>query len=158
MSTPEHILDITPNIEMTYMVHRDLPRVMEIEHHSFPIPWPQKVFEMQIESERATNFVARIDGVVCGYIISWRIYDEVHVLNVAVHPEFREMGIGQHLVESCLEYFADLGSRLALLEVRKSNETAKNLYLRLGFSRIGLRKKYYSDNGEDAIVMMKVFD
>lgn len=136
----------------------DLDNVMVIEGLCFPNPWPRRIFEMEIESHRAFNLIARLDGVLIGYIISWKIYDEVHILNIAVHPEFREHGIGKQLLQECLYYFRENKAKYAILEVRESNLTAQNLYKKFGFNKIGIRKNYYSDNEEDAIVMMLVLD
>lgn len=151
-------MDLSSRIEITEMELDDLDEVMSIERKCFPTPWPRGVFEMEVRSVRSHNFVAKIDGVLCGYIVTWRIYDEVHILNVAVHPKFRRLGLGRALVEHCFAYHVERGARHALLEVRESNEAAQGLYEKLGFTRVGVRHNYYTDNGEDAIVMIKVFD
>ncbi|MEM4658261.1 MAG: ribosomal protein S18-alanine N-acetyltransferase [Candidatus Methanosuratincola sp.] len=132
----------------------DIDEVVGIEELCFPTPWPRGVFESEVRSARSLNLVARIDGTMCGYIISWKVYDEVHILNVAVHPQFRRMGIGTLLITTCIGYFLKKGAKHALLEVRVSNEAAQRLYEKLGFRRIGVRRRYYTDNNEDAIVMM----
>jgi len=147
-------IDVSSRIALDEMRAEDLDGIMDIEHKCFPTPWPRGVFEMELRSPRAFNLAARIDGVLVGYIISWRIYDEIHILNVAVHPDFRRMGVGRHLIGNCLGHFADKGANHALLEVRTSNYPALTLYNALGFEQVGLRKSYYTDNGEDAIVMI----
>ncbi len=133
---------------------RDLDGIVAIEDVSFPSPWPRRLFEREIESERSYNRVMRINDIVVGYIITWTIYDEVHILNIAVHPEYREMGLGERLLTHCIKHSASNSMKYAILEVRISNTGAKNLYEKLGFSTIQRRKKYYSDTGEDAFVMM----
>ncbi len=93
-----------------------------------------------------------------GYIVTWTIYDEVHILNIAVHPDFRKMGIGESMLRDCMSHSAGRGLKYALLEVRVSNRGAINLYEKLGFKTIHTRRKYYSDTGEDAYAMMFEID
>jgi len=133
---------------------RDLDGIVAIEDVSFPSPWPRRLFEREIESERSYNRVMRISNAVVGYIITWTIYDEVHILNIAVHPEYREMGLGERLLTHCIRHSASNNMKYAILEVRTSNTGAQNLYEKLGFRTVQTRKKYYSDTGEDAFVMM----
>ncbi len=147
-------MSVQPKIELEAMQLEDLDEVMDIEERCFPNPWPRRIFEMETLSPRALNLVARINGVLGGYIISWFIYDEIHILNIAVDPEFRNMGVGKTLMRTCLDHFIERGAKHAILEVRTSNTPAQKMYEKFGFSRIGVRKHYYSDNGEDAIIMM----
>jgi ribosomal-protein-alanine N-acetyltransferase len=131
----------------------DLDEIIAIEQVSFPTPWPRQVFEMELNSSRSCKRVSKINGAVVGYIIAWKIYDEVHILNLAVHPEHRRKGIGRGLLIDCLRYFSKKGIKSAILEVRVRNQDAITLYEKIGFRPIGLRRKYYSDTGEDALVM-----
>lgn len=131
----------------------DLDEIIAIEQVSFPTPWPRHVFDMELKSPRSYTRVSKMNGTVVGYIIAWNIHDEVHILNLAVHPEHRRKGIGRALLIDCLRYFSNKGIKTAILEVRVRNQDAIRLYEKIGFRSIGLRSKYYSDTGEDALVM-----
>lgn len=146
MRLPKPLLD-----EMKY---EDLDEVIFIEQLCFPTPWPRQIFEMELKSKRSFKRVSRIGGVVAGYIIGWMIHDEGHILNVAVHPDFRRTGIGECLMRECIDHFSEKGAKYAILEVRSTNRGAIKLYEKLSFKPIGIRRGYYSDTGEDAIVMM----
>jgi ribosomal-protein-alanine N-acetyltransferase len=131
----------------------DLDEIIAIEQVSFPTPWPRQVFEMELRSSKSYKRVSKINGMVVGYIIAWKIYEEVHILNLAVHPDHRRKGIGRELLSQCLRHFSNKGIKSAILEVRVRNKNAISLYETTGFRSIGLRRKYYSDTGEDALVM-----
>lgn len=148
--------DPYPKFYIEDMKSEDLDEVMRIEEECFATPWPRQIFEMEIESPRSLLNVARVGGAVAGYIVAWMIYDEIHILNIAVHPDFRRMGLGESLLENCLDHFSGKGAKQAILEVRRGNSGAQKLYKKLGFEPIGIRKKYYTDTGEDAIVMMLI--
>lgn len=138
--------------------HEDLDQIMAIERTSFPTPWPRQFFDSELKSSYSFKRVSKIDNTIVGYIIAWKIYDEVHILNVAVHPQYRRMGIGTDLIRDCISYFLTKGVNSTLLEVRKTNLSAQRLYEKLGFQAIGLRRGYYRDTGEDAIVMQLKFE
>jgi ribosomal-protein-alanine N-acetyltransferase len=142
-----------PELIIEEMRSEDLDEIIEIEEASFPTPWPKRMFDLELKSTRSYCRVARVSGVIVGYIVAWMIYDEVHILNVAVHPGFRRMGIGERILRDCLDFFFSNGARNAILEVRRGNNEAKRLYEKLGFKSIGIRRGYYADTGEDAIVM-----
>lgn len=141
-------------LETDYIGLNDLDGIIAIESVSYPSPWPRRVFEREIKADNSYKRVIRLGGFVVGYIVTWTIYDEVHILNIAVHPDYRNMGIGEKLMSDCLSYSSGNGLKYAVLEVRVSNNAARNLYHKIGFREIQLRKKYYSDTGEDGIVMM----
>lgn len=143
-----------PMLIIEEMRSADLDEIMVIEETCFPTPWPRQVFDMELKSPRSFAGVTRLDGVIVGYIIAWMIYDEIHILNIAVHPDFRRMGIGENMMRYCLDHFFTKGAKHAILEVRRGNVGAKRLYEKLGFTSIGIRRGYYVDTGEDAIVMM----
>lgn len=105
----------------------------------------------------ARLWVARSGGTAVGYLVSWHVVDELHVLNVAVVPEFRRQGIARALMEEAFAFARTNEVRQVFLEVRKSNDAAIQLYRKLGFSAMNVRKKYYSDD-EDAIEMVLLFD
>lgn len=145
-------------LEMTVdkMTVKDLDRVMEIEAVSYPTPWSRRAFESELtENAYACYFVARHDGEIIGYVGMWVILDEAHITNIAVHPDHRRCGAGRMLLESMFERARDKGATKMTLEVRASNLAAQNLYRKLGFVARGIRKGYYTDLNEDAIVMWK---
>lgn len=131
----------------------DIGQILEIENVSFPTPWHRYIFELEMKKPRTLQLVSKSGERVAGYIISWMMYDEVHILNVAVHPEFRRKGIARRLIIDVIDYFYPLGAKSVILEVRISNTAAQKLYHELGFKVLRVRKKYYNDTGEDAIVM-----
>jgi len=134
----------------------DLDRVLEIEKLSYPTPWSRRAFESELrENAYAHYFVARQGGEVVGYIGMWVILDEAHITNIAVHPAFRRCGIGEALMRFSFDKARELGASRMTLEVRVSNLPAQTLYKKLGFQERGLRKGYYTDANEDAIIMWK---
>lgn len=147
-------MENAPKFEIDLITPADLDGIVSIENVSFPSPWPRRVFEREIKSGTSYNRVMRMSGIVVGYIVTWTIYDEVHILNVAVHPEFRQAGLGEKLMRDCIAESAEKGLKYAILEVRITNTGAQKLYEKLGFKTIQVRRKYYSDTGEDAYVMM----
>jgi [ribosomal protein S18]-alanine N-acetyltransferase len=136
------------------MTLADLPAVHEIEHASFSTPWPDDAYRSEIETNRlATYLVARIGDVVVGFAGIWLMVDEAHITTFAVHPEWRRQGIGERLLVTVLEVALARQAREATLEVRLSNAAARGLYEKYGFRPFGLRPRYYTDNGEDALIM-----
>ena len=143
-----------PKFFIDQMQLEDLDQIMAIEQVCFPTAWPRQVFEMELKSPRSFTRVSKLGDMVVGYVVAWTVYDEGHILNIAVLPEFRRMGIGEDLMTDCLDYFSRRHAKYALLEVRTSNIGAIKLYEKLGFNSIGIRRGYYNDTGEDALVMM----
>lgn len=134
----------------------DLEAVMAIEEQSFPTPWSRGAYQRELtENPYAVYLVAECQGEVAGYIGCWILIDEAHITNVAVHPQFRRLGIGGRLLGAVLTEAAVRGSRRATLEVRPSNFGAQTLYQKYGFSFHGVRKNYYTDTHEDALIMWK---
>ena len=139
------------------MTEDDLDAVLGIEAVSFPHPWNKTHFLQELQSSYAFPLVAlSSDGTLAGYICPMLLLDEGHILDVAVHPDYRGQGIGRLLVERVITDCRAGGAEFISLEVRPSNLSAINLYERLGFIRIGQRKRYYQD-GEDAILMELIF-
>jgi len=138
--------------------HDDLDRIIEIENNSFITPWPREIFELEFNLKRSYNKVCRDEqGMVTGYCLSWLIHDEIHILKVAVDSKFRKRGIARMLIEDTLEYFKSRGANHAVLEVRTDNISAINLYEKLGFEPVRIRRNYYRETGDDALVMMLEF-
>ena len=141
------------NILIRKMVHSDIASLMEVEKSSFSVPWSEKSFKDELQNDAAVYFVALHGEKVIGYIGMWDVSGEGDITNIAVHPEYRGRGIGKQLLKSV---FCEAGKRglcTLTLEVRESNAIARQLYTSCGFSAVGMRKNYYSDNRENAVIM-----
>jgi [ribosomal protein S18]-alanine N-acetyltransferase len=136
------------------MALRDLEQVIQLDQVSFSLPWPESSFKFEITKNEASRcWVAEIGNKIIGMIVTWLIVDEVHIATFAVDPDYRRQGIAQRLLAHTLIDAARSGGSKAFLEVRKGNLAAQALYRKFGFEEIGTRKKYYQDNGEDAVMM-----
>jgi ribosomal-protein-alanine N-acetyltransferase len=137
----------------------DLDAIDEIERHSFTRPWPRTAFEAEINHDIARLDVAR-GPTVTGFCNYWLLTDpgggqgEVHIHAIATHPDHRRAGVGAALLGHALAQGRAAHARLATLEVRRGNTPAIALYERAGFRTVHVRKQYYQDNGEDALVML----
>ena len=132
----------------------DVPAVLEIERLSFSSPWPAYAFEQELTTNRLAHYVvARSEGRVVGFAGIWLMVDEAHVTTFGVHPDHRRRGVGRRLLLRLAELAVELGTARMTLEVRVSNEPAQALYRSFGFRVAGRRIAYYSDDGEDALVM-----
>ncbi|HEY8424901.1 MAG TPA: ribosomal protein S18-alanine N-acetyltransferase [Limnochordales bacterium] len=135
---------------------KDLNDIMVIERLSFSTPWSRAAFLSELlDNDRAHYLVARVDGRAVGYVGIWLVADEGHITNVAVHPDYRGRGVGRRLMEAITDLARRKGMRRMTLEVRKSNIRAQRLYESLGFRSAGIRRGYYRDNNEDAIIMWR---
>ena len=145
-----------PRTRLRDMRREDLAAVLDIERRSFALPWSRAFFEKELATAFARLVVAEEDAAagqwVVGYTCRWRVTDEVHLLNVAVHPERRGLGHGRMLVGAVVEEARLAGARAIFLEVRAGNVVARRLYRQLGFRDLGVRRGYYGP-GQDAIVM-----
>lgn len=134
---------------------RDLiDEILAIENVTHSAPWSRRSFENELEHKYGVFQVALIEGKVVGYGGTWVLVDEAHVTNVVVREDHRGQGIGRKLMNEMLLKAREKGAVCATLEVRKSNEVALGLYEKMGFVRATVRKNYYPDNQEDAVVMM----
>jgi len=132
----------------------DVPDVHRIEAHSFPVPWPDYAFRQELQTNRMAHYmVVRAGAETVAYGGMWLMVDEAHITTFAVLPEWRRRGIGARLMLEMMDLARTLGARVATLEVRLSNRAARALYGRFGFRPVGIRPRYYSDNGEDALIM-----
>ena len=136
------------------MTMADVDGVAAVEAATFPTPWSRDAFISEMKNVAARYLVAEKDGRIIGYAGAWIILDESHITNIAVLEAERGQGIGRKLTHGLMQYLSNLGAAYATLEVRKSNEVAQNLYKSLGFIKLGVRKRYYEDNGEDALIMV----
>ena len=143
------------------MRREDLPEVLAIELVSFALPWTEEMFEHELAREDISRtLVARLVDAgtpppICGYICVWLVAEEMHVNNIAVSPRWRRRGIGGALLEAALEQGRLRGARRAFLEVRASNQAAQELYRQFGFEPAAVRKRYYTQPIEDAVVMKR---
>jgi ribosomal-protein-alanine N-acetyltransferase len=144
-------------IELRRLEMRDLDRIEEIEREAYPTPWSRSMFagELAKPSSICLGAFDTESDVLVGYLIISRYVDAWHVMNIAVAPSERRRGIAQHLLERLFELTATDSRRGYTLEVRVSNANAIRLYERLGFQARGLRRGYYTDNREDALIMWK---
>jgi [ribosomal protein S18]-alanine N-acetyltransferase len=136
------------------MTLADLQAVHAIERASFFPPWPDEAYRNELQTNRLASYVvARLDGVVVGFAGLWLMVDEAHVTTFAVDPAWRRRRVGERLLVALLDIAMARGAREATLEVRLSNVAARRLYEKYGFRPVGLRPRYYTDNGEDALIM-----
>jgi ribosomal-protein-alanine N-acetyltransferase len=164
-------------IELPYVVEpmtlADLDSIMEIERVAFPTPWSARAYRYEITQNEhsimlvvrpkvhARGLLARLrdqleparPGSLLGYAGLWLLLDEAHICTIAVHPEHRRQGLGELLLLALLDQGMEGGTRRATLEVRVSNLVAQGLYHKYGFEIVSIRKRYYSDSGEDAYIM-----
>lgn len=142
-------------IKIEKMTKEDIDGILEVENSSFSVPWTRGSFEGEIKNSRANYLVAKIDEKIVGYVGVWIILDEGHITNVAVHKDYRSQKIGDKLVSEIINLCKEKNVVSITLEVRSSNTIAQNLYKKYGFTFAGIRKEYYSDNKEDALLMWK---
>ena len=132
----------------------DIDAVWDIEKMCFSVPWSRQSFVLEVEKNRCARYVvAEHSGAVVGYGGMWLVVDEAHITNIAVHLLFRRKGIGRAILKALMMEAHGMGIEKMTLEVRASNVEAQRLYKKLGFVEVGVRKGYYSDNAEDAIIM-----
>ncbi len=132
----------------------DLDAVHAIERASFAVPWPDDAYRNEIRTNRlATYVVARLGEEIVGFAGLWIMVDEAHVTTFAVDPRWRRRGVGERMLLALLDLAVARHAREATLEVRLSNLPARKLYEKHGFRPVGIRVRYYSDNGEDALIM-----
>ena len=143
-----------PEITIRRMTMDDVDGVYAVEIGTFVDAWSRDAFVSDMKNPVARYLVAEQDGKIIGYAGAWVILDESHITNIAVLKEHRGQGTGKRLTHGLLQYLSNLGAAYATLEVRRSNEIAQNLYKSLGFVQLGVRKRYYADNGEDALIMV----
>jgi [ribosomal protein S18]-alanine N-acetyltransferase len=167
--------NITRAITVDAMTISDLRDVMAIDNESFPRPWPETSWRYEIESNRNARclvaralaeapkptLVQRLLGThpaglvpsVVGMVCMWVVLDEAHIATIATTSPYRGMGVGKQLMQHCVDIARHEGCVTLMLEVRVSNLIAQRLYRSFGFEVTGERKKYYSDNQEDALIM-----
>ena len=135
------------------MTEADVAAVAELEKQCFSMPWSENSIRSELDNELSLWLVAEDQGVVCGYVGSQTVLDESDVMNVAVSESARGKGIGEALMRQLMVELRAIHSEKLTLEVRASNLPARGLYAKLGFSEVGVRKNYYRDPREDALIL-----
>jgi ribosomal-protein-alanine N-acetyltransferase len=135
----------------------EIEAVLAVEEASFTNPWTREMYVAELENRNVSYcYLAKdVDGRVLGFCSYWRVLDELHINNLAVLPQARQAGIGSALLKFVLNEGAALGARRATLEVRRSNELARLLYERFGFTVAGVRRAYYTKPVEDALILWR---
>lgn len=133
-------------------------QIAQLEAQCFSDPWSEKSIASELENPLSLWLVAEENGQVFGYVGSQTVLDESDMMNVAVDPRFRRQGIARALIETLIAELSKMGSRCLRLEVRVSNENARALYARMGFQQLGLRKNYYHNPKEDALILGKEWE
>ena len=141
------------------MILADLPKVEALDRDSFLTPWPQNAFRYELtHNSHSICWVAELstsgyEPILVGSVVIWLVVDEAHLATLAVSGAYRRHGVARRLLAQTLSVAYESGARQALLEVRASNQAARNLYRQFGFEQVGTRRAYYSDTHEDAVLM-----
>ena len=143
------------NVTLNQMKASNLNDVLNVSSLSLKESWSRESLEKELSNPLAKYMVAEVNNKVVGFAGLWAICNEGHITNIAVHPNYRGQGIGSKLVESLIENSSSWYINSLTLEVRAYNKIAQNLYKKYGFKEEGMRKHYYQDNNEDAIIMWK---
>ena len=140
------------------MTAADVHQVAQLEKVCFPDPWSERSVSSELTNPLSLWLVALEDDKLAGYVGSQTVMGETDMMNIAVDPEFRRRGIAEKLVDALVAELKARGSHCLTLEVRASNDAAKALYGKLGFSQVGLRKNYYRNPKEDALILRKEWE
>lgn len=142
------------DLSFRLMILEDIPNVMVVEHDAFTLPWTEEAFHNELKLNHFAHYmVMEYEGRTIGYAGMWTIVDEAHITNIALLGTYRGRKWGERLLSELMKTASFLRMERITLEVRVSNEVAKRLYMKKGFKPAGIRKGYYSDNGEDALIM-----
>ena len=145
----------TPELTIEAARPADLDAIDAIAQASFATPWPRQSYADELARPHARVDVARLAGAIVGYVVTWAVVDELHLLVIATAPTLRRRGIGDALLATICARADRDGARLTTLEVRASNGAARKLYQRHGFAVVAIRRGYYADDNEDAVVMIR---
>lgn len=135
------------------MRRTDVAAVAEIERLCYATPWQANAYYTELSNRAASYLVARYDNKVVGYGGLWVVMDEAHITTLAVSPDHQGKKIGERILQSLMEEAVMHGASRATLEVRENNQVAQNLYRKYGFREAAMRKNYYTDNHENALIM-----
>jgi len=145
---------LTARVVVDAMRLDDVAAVHEIERLSFSTPWPAYAFEQELKGNRLARYlVARAGDRIVGFAGIWTMVDDAHITTFGVHPDWRRQGIGRQLLLNLSELSIAIGARRMTLEVRDSNHAAQALYRAFDFTEVGRRPGYYTDDGEDALIL-----
>ncbi len=150
--------DAVEGFRTRFAAAADIPGLREVEVLSQPSPWSDLVFERELEVPHSSFWVVTDADRIAGFLVFWVVYDEVHILNLAVHPDFRRRGVANSLLAALMKEAQENDMTSVTLEVRASNAAAQALYAGFGFDQIGRRKGYYADNSEDALVLAAIIE
>lgn len=143
-------------ISIRHGVLADLDSIEALERRAFTLPWSRESLRVEIGGgENRICLIAELDGALVGYTMFWGVADEIHLVTIAVEPEMRRRGIASALLNSLLDSDLARDKSLVTLEVRAANTAAIELYRRYGFREVALRPRYYPDNQEDALIMLR---
>ncbi len=148
-------LHATKKIGVRSARFEDLTDIIRIESQSFPSPWSASMYSMEMLREQSVFLVAEEEGRIIGHLCAWEVVGEAHVLKLAVEPESRYIGVGKALMEVLTDQCMLHGVDEIWLEVREGNDLGRGFYRAIGFHEVGARRGYYSDTGEDAVLMLK---
>ena len=137
------------------MLQCHVPQIAELEKLCFNDPWSENSIASELDNRLSSWLVAIVDDKVVGYVGSQTVLGETDMMNIAIHPDYRKQGIATELISALIEALNERGSHSLMLEVRASNEPAKSLYLKMGFDVVGVRKNYYRNPREDALILRK---
>lgn len=140
-------------IAVRAMKKPDVRAVYEIETLSFRTPWSYRSLLGELKNTVAHYTVLEQDGEIIGYCGMWVLFEEAHITNIAIHPAFRGNGYGKQLLHATMRVAASFGAEMMTLEVRETNTVAQRMYDEMDFLQQGRRKRYYSDTGEDALLL-----
>ena len=140
---------------ITNLKDNHVSQVAQLEKLCFSDPWSENSVASELKNPLSLWLVAEVDGAVAGYVGSQTVMDETDMMNIAVHPDYRRQGIAIALIDALIDGLKQKGSHCLTLEVRASNENARSLYEKLGFCEVGIRKNYYRNPKEDAIILRK---
>ena len=143
------------NLIIRKMGKDDLNAVHAIEKASFITPWSYQSLKSDLKNKLAYYCVADKESEIVGYAGMWIVFDESHITNVAVDKNFRRGGIGRAIMEHMVDVAISRGASAMTLEVRRSNTAAQSLYSQMGFAQYGIRRGYYTDTNEDALILWK---
>lgn len=146
---------IGASCELVELCCKDIAELVLLEKRCYPNPWTEELIAAEFEKSVSFRPAYKYRGRIVSYSFNHLVGDELHILGIAVDPDYRRLGLGSKLLEHVLSESARRGAHFATLEVRRENQAAQDLYQKFGFHRIGIRKKYYCDNGEDAFVLIK---
>jgi len=142
------------SVSIREMSPEDVPEAAKIEKMSFSTPWSETSFHAEVHNIHSIARVAELENAIAGYICIRQVNDECHLLDLAVHPDHRDKGIATALFNNIMEDLKPGKCRTFFLEVRTSNEAARKMYEKFGFNIVGIRKKYYINPTDDAVIMM----